>query len=139
MHATLQNVRECTASAVGNDENKRGARRISRREAHEESQNRDENEAAAKADHRAEDAGQEGGAEELERGLQWLTRAADVPPVAGIDANEIAGFNEERNVDGRAGFELCRLRRVRCGVAAEPWVRFDDAQFDVRRQIDADW
>src|SRR5579872_4962904 len=61
----------------------------------------------------------------------WLARSPDVAAVARIDAYDVAGLDEQRNLDGRSRFELRGFSRVGGRIAAESRVGFDDLQLDM--------
>src|SRR5205823_9734944 len=62
-------------------------------------------------------------------------RAAHVGAGAGIDLDGFAFFDEERDVNGFTGLELCRLGHVAGGIAAHALGRLDHFQADRRRQF----
>src|SRR5579875_759458 len=64
--------------------------------------------------------------------------AADVTPVTRVDAQRVAGVDEQGNLHGCARFELGRLGRAGRSVALESGVRLRDPQLDVSRDVHAD-
>ena len=63
------------------------------------------------------------------------SRAAHVRAGAGVDLDRFAFLDEERDVNGLAGFQLCRLGDVAGSIAAQTFRRFNDLQTYRRRQF----
>src|SRR5271154_788385 len=64
--------------------------------------------------------------------------AADVAAVACVDFDDVAGVDEKRDLDARAGFEFRGLGGPCCRIAFETGIGFFNLEFHVRGQVDAD-
>src|SRR5206468_10284961 len=67
-----------------------------------------------------------------------FVRAFEVIAGAGVYLEDVAGVDEEGDVDADAGLELCGLRAALCGGAAAPGVGLSDGGLDSSGQLNAD-
>src|SRR5215211_1788107 len=67
-----------------------------------------------------------------------VVHAADVPAVAGVDLDLLAGAHEQRHLDSGAGLQLGRLGAAGGAVALQTRVGVLDDQLDTGRQFDVE-
>src|SRR6185312_17239224 len=65
-------------------------------------------------------------------------RSAEVAPVAGVHLDLLAGGDEQRDLDGRAGLQRRRFGAAGRPVALQPWVGLLDDELDAGRQLDVE-
>src|SRR5712691_9842670 len=62
-----------------------------------------------------------------------------VRAVARVDADLVAGANEQGHIDRQSGFELSRFVAARGRVTLEARIGLGDLEHDVHWHVDADW